>query len=310
MLNPEAAPPDDTLLPDGEAAVEPQLDAEAAPPETDAAPALPEPGEGGEAAAPSGEEDELVITLGDEAPPEVDPAEDTPVIRTMRQRLRELNRENAQLKAATAQQPPPQPELQDPGPMPTLSNFELDGEKYGYGDDEIYAEAVARWTEKRLKYQAAQAEQAKKIKAEQDAWLNRVQGYEQAKKALKVPNFADAEENVLQALTVAQQGLLLKSKEPEKLVYVLGTNPKRLQALAQVADPVDFVYAVAELKQEIKVQQRKKPPVPERVPNRGNAAGFSASSNQLEKLREEAARTGDFSKVVAYKASLKAAQKA
>lgn len=303
MLNPEAAPVEDDQLPEGsDEPTEPQEEAEEVAPEAEAE-AEPE-------ATAEEESDELVITLGDEPPPEVDPAEDTPVIRTMRQRLRELNRENAQLKAAKAQEPPPQPELQDPGPMPTLAEFELDGQKYGYGDDEQYAEAVARWTEKRLKHQAAKAEQAKKIKAEQDAWLNRVQGYEQAKKALKVPNFADAEENVLQALTVAQQGLLLKSKEPEKLVYVLGTNPKRLQALAQVADPVDFVYAVAELKQEIKVQQRKKPPVPERVPNRGNAAGFSASSNQLEKLREEAARTGDFSKVVAYKASLKAAQKA
>lgn len=294
MLNPEAAPVEDDLLPEGsDEPTEPQEEAEEVA-EAD--------GEEPEEPAAEEESEELVITLGDEAPPEVDPAEDTPVIRTMRQRLRELNRENAQLKAAKVQEVPAQPAVQDPGPPPKIADYDY--------DDEKHAEAVASWAAKKAAAEAAKAEQAKQAKAEQDAWLNRVQGYEQAKKALKVPNFADAEDNVLQSLSVAQQGLLLKAKEPEKLVYVLGTNPKRLQALAQVKDPVDFVYAVAELKQEIKVQQRKKPPVPERVPNRGSAAGFSASSNQLEKLREEAARTGDFSKVVAYKASLKAAQKA
>jgi hypothetical protein len=43
-------------------------------------------------------------------------------------------------------------------------------------------------------------------------------------------------------------------------------------------------------------------PAPEpRISSERSATGHSASSSQLEKLRDEAARTGDYSKVVAYK---------
>jgi len=257
--------------------------------------------EGEPAAVVEAEDDELVITLGDEPAPEHDAVEETPVIRQIRQKNRELvqalrNTEAELRRVKTAPVQAAEPE--DPGPLPKISDFDFDEDKH--------QEAVSAWTAKKS---AADARKAQRQEAEQEGqrqWLKRVAGYESAKKALKVPNFSDAEDNVLQALSVTQQGLLLKVKEPEKLVYALGMSPKRLQTLAAIADPIDFVYAVGELRQEMKVQPRKKPPVPERVPSRGGVTGYSAMDSTLEKLRADAEKTGDYTKVRAYKENLNA----
>jgi hypothetical protein len=42
-------------------------------------------------------------------------------------------------------------------------------------------------------------------------------------------------------------------------------------------------------------------PAPEARITSERGTGFNSSNSQLEKLRDEAARTGDYSKVVAYK---------
>lgn len=266
--------------------------------EAEHAPAEGEAGEG-EQAANDADSDELVITLGDEPPPEAEAVDDTPVIRQMRQRLRDQARELINLRRTQTAAPaaPVQPEVADPGPMPKIEDVEFDNEKH--------AEAVAAWVERKTAADSAKAKAQQALQEQQQAWLTRVQGYEAEKKALKVPNFAEAEDNVLQALSLAQQGLLLKSKDHAKLVYALGNSPKRLQALAAITDPVDFVYAVAEVRhKELKVQQRSKPPVPERVPSGGSANGAGnaiATTKRLNELQEAARKSGDYTQYHAEK---------
>ena len=260
----------------------------------------------GDEPAPSGEssdDDELVITLGDEPAPEPEP-EETPVIRQMRQALKEAKKREREKDALLAQiqARPAAAEPEDPGPMPKISEFDFDEDKH--------SQAVEQWTAKKAAADLSRLKRQQQQEAAQAEWGKRVQAYEQAKTALKVPRFDDAEEAVKDTLTIAQQSLLLKAKDPEKLVYALGNNPKRLKALASITDPVDFVYAVGELRQEMKVIPKKKPPVPERVPARGGAAGYTTADNTLEKLRAEAERTGDFSKVFAYKSAQKAKKQA
>jgi hypothetical protein len=245
-----------------------------------------------------GDDDELVITLGEEQP-EPEP-EETPVIRQMRQALKEAKRREREKDAILQQLQarPAAPEPQDPGPIPKIADFDF--------DDDKHAAAVSEWTAKKAAAELAKAQRQRQQQEQQEAWNKRVQAYEQAKTALKVPRFDDAEEAVKDTLTIAQQSLILKAKEPEKLIYALGNNPKRLKALAAITDPVDFVYAVGELRQEMRVIPKKKPPVPERVPTRGGAGGYTTADNTLEKLRAEAEKTGDYSRVIAYKRDAKA----
>jgi hypothetical protein len=276
----------------------PEAESDAEAPDTGEEQESDEAADAPDTEGPPGDDDELVITLGEEQP-EPEP-EETPVIRQMRQALKEAKRREREKDAILQQLQarPAAPEPQDPGPIPKIADFDF--------DDDKHAAAVSEWTAKKAAAELAKAQRQRQQQEQQEAWNKRVQAYEQAKTALKVPRFDDAEEAVKDNLSIAQQSLILKAKEPEKLIYVLGNNPKRLKALAAITDPVDFVYAVGELRQEMRVIPKKKPPVPERVPSRGGAAGYTTADNTLEKLRAEAEKTGDYSRVMAYKREAKA----
>jgi FMN phosphatase YigB (HAD superfamily) len=276
----------------------PEAESDAEAPDTGEEQESDEAADAPDTEGPPGDDDELVITLGEEQP-EPEP-EETPVIRQMRQALKDAKRRERE-QAALLQQlqaRPAAPEPQDPGPIPKIADFDF--------DDDKHAAAVSEWTAKKAAAELVKAQRQQQQQQQQEAWNKRVQAYEQAKTALKVPRFDDAEEAVKDNLSIAQQSLILKAKEPEKLIYVLGNNPKRLKALAAITDPVDFVYAVGELRQEMRVIPKKKPPVPERVPARGGAGGYTTADNSLEKLRAEAEKTGDYSRVLAYKRDMKA----
>jgi hypothetical protein len=276
----------------------PEAESDAEAPDTGEEQESDEAADAPDTEGPPGDDDELVITLGEEQP-EPEP-EETPVIRQMRQALKEAKRREREKDAILQQLQarPAAPEPQDPGPIPKIADFDF--------DDDKHAAAVSDWTAKKAAAELVKAQRQQQQQQQQEAWNKRVQAYEQAKTALKVPRFDDAEEAVKDNLSIAQQSLILKAKEPEKLIYVLGNNPKRLKALAAITDPVDFVYAVGELRQEMRVIPKKKPPVPERVPTRGGAGGYTTADNSLEKLRAEAEKTGDYSRVLAYKRDMKA----
>ena len=91
------------------------------------------------------------------------------------------------------------------------------------------------------------------------------------------------------------------AKNPALVVYALGKNPAKAKELASISDPVKFAFAVANLEAQLKVTPRKPKPEPERVLSGSSRAISGTVDSQLERLREEAARTGDMSKVMAYK---------
>jgi hypothetical protein len=111
----------------------------------------------------------------------------------------------------------------------------------------------------------------------------------------------------METLNVTQQGVVLQgATNPALVVYALGKNPKRAKELAAITDPVRFAFAVAQLEMQLKVTPRTKPPAPERSLPAGTAPVSGGSDTTLERLREEASRTGDMTKVVAYKRQLAA----
>ena len=89
------------------------------------------------------------------------------------------------------------------------------------------------------------------------------------------------------------------SENPALVVYALGKNPKKAKELAAISDPVKFAFAVAKLETQLKVTPRKTAPVPERQ-IRGSAQLSGAVDSTLERLRAEADKTGDRTKVAAY----------
>ena len=248
--------------------------------------------------APEGEDSEVIVSIG-EPPPQDDEEEQHATapdwVRDLRKNYRELQREKRELeqKLKAQQAPVAKPTL---GPKPTLEGHDYDAEKY--------ETALERWYEQK---KAADVE-AQKLQAARQAeereWQNKLQSYAKARTQLKVRDYDDAEHVVLESLNETQQGIILQGcKNPALVVYAIGKNPAKAKELAAIQDPVKYAFAVAELEGQLKVTTRKAPPPERTVSGSGPISGSVDST--LDRLRKEAEKTGDYSKVMRYRSELK-----
>lgn len=250
--------------------------------------------EGDEPEAEAEEEEGVVVTIGEEAPPteEEEPERAPEWVRDLRKQYREEKRRNKELqeKLAEVSGAPKAAEL---GQKPTLEAADYDTERY--------EKELAAWYERKRKHDEAEAARQAEAEAAEREWKQKLEGYQSAKAGLKVRDYDDAEEVVQDAFTVTQQGMILQGAEnPALLVYALGKNPKRAKELASIKDPVKFAFAVARLETQLKVTKRKASSKPEpTISGTGRPSGSVDST--LERLRSEAEKTGDYSKVYAYK---------
>jgi hypothetical protein len=255
-------------------------------------------GEGAGDPPPEGEDDEVIVSLGESPNPEEQDESRAPEwVRELRKqnrekdrKLREQESEIARLKG-TGQQPA----AIVVGEEPTL-----EGCNYVEAD---FKTKWREWNQRKQEHDAAESKKADETKKQQEAWQATLEGYGKEKSALKVKDFDEAEDAVRNAFSTTQQGIVLSGVEPGKraaLVYALGKNPSKLKELSAIADPVKFSFAVAKLEMQVKVTPKKAVPPPERKVQ-SSVAGAAAVDNTLEKLREEARKTGDLSKVIAYK---------
>lgn len=241
--------------------------------------------------------EEVVVTIKGESPPPEEEEKQAPEwVRNLRKSYRELQREKRELeeKLKTVL-PAPETNPVDPGKKPTLEQCDYDSDRF---ENEL-----AAWFERKRQSEEAAAKQRAKQQSEQESWQKKLEGYNQSKTGLKVSDFQEAEETVLENLSVTQQGIILQgAQNPAVMVYALGKNPKKAKELAEITDPVQFAFAVAKLETQLTVTRKQLPPPEKRIVSNGNPG---TSSVQLDRLREEAARTGDYSKVLAFKKQLK-----
>ena len=249
------------------------------------------------AAAPDTEPDEVTISIGDETPPADDGERAPEWVRELRKQHRELQKKVREYEAKEQAAPAAQKPVV--GPKPKLEDHDYDTDRYETALESWYAQkATADKAEREAQRQAEEA---------QKAWQAKLDGYGKAKVELKVRDYDEAEHTVMETLNVTQQGVVLQGAEnPALVVYALGKNPKRAKELAAITDPVRFAFAVAKLVAQLKVTPRTKPPAPERSLPAGTAPVSGGSDTTLERLREEASRTGDMTKVVQYKRQLAA----
>jgi hypothetical protein len=241
--------------------------------------------------------EEVVISIKGESPPPEEEEKQAPEwVKNLRKSYRELQREKRELEEKLKMVlPAPENNPVDPGKKPTLEACDYDSDKF---ENEL-----SDWFERKRQADEAVAKHRTKQQAEQDTWQKKLEGYNQSKSGLKVSDFQDAEEAVLESLSVTQQGIILQgAQNPAVMVYALGKNPKKAKELAEITDPVQFAFAVAKLETQLSVTRKQLPPPEKRIVSNGNPG---TSSVQLDRLREEAARTGDYSKVLAFKKQLK-----
>lgn len=256
-------------------------------------------GEDAEASAEEGaDDDEIVVTIGDETPPEEEAEPAKPWVNELRKnyrqtvrRVRELEAELQRAKGSTQQAA----EVVV-GEEPTLPEF-AEAEQIA-----TFKREWAAWNERKAQAERLKQQREAEAAKAQEAWNATRQTYEKAKAdlAAKMPRFEEAEDAVREALSPVQQGLLLDGLEkPAVVVAALGLNPKLLKEVAAITSPAKFVAKLAKLEDKVKVQPRKAPPPERKIGSTG--AGSAASVAHLQRLEAEADRTGDRTKVAAYK---------
>ena len=232
----------------------------------------------------------LVVSFGDDEPEEPDFSGPAPEwVKEVRKQNNELKKRLRELEAAKA------PAL-DIGPKPTLEDCDF--------EPEVFEQRLQDWFARKQEVDTVKQAEEANARAAEEAFQTKVAAYNKAKTELPVDDFDDAESVVIETFNEMQQGLLVKvAKQPAVLAYALGKHPTKAKALAAIKDPVDFIAAAVRMEAEMK--QGKRTPAPERVIGGGGVAGSTPVDNQLEALRAEAAKTGDMSKVLRYRASMR-----
>lgn len=247
-----------------------------------------------EAEADDADDGFVAVTIGEESPPpEDEEAERAPEwVRDLRKQYREEKRRNKELQEQLAKTTGAT-KVAELGEKPTLEKSDYDTDRY--------EKELAGWYERKRKHDEVEAARQAEAKAADQEWKHKLEGYQSAKATLKVRDYDEAEDVVQDSFTVTQQGMILQGAEnPALLVYALGKNPKRAKELASIKDPVKFAFAVARLETQLKVTKRKASSKPDpKITGTGRVSG--AVDSTLERLRAEAERTGDYSKVFQYK---------
>lgn len=258
--------------------------------------------EGEEKPEPEADEEdgETVISWADDEEPEEGGPDENKVIRKIRERNKELARENAELRRTQTQQQAPQIDI---GPKPKMADFNY--------DEEAYEAAFDAWKDKKATADRVKAEQEASNEEFQREWQRDLANYDQKKTALAMEDYDEVIAPVRTRLTLAQQSVIVKTaSDPAAFSYALGNSETRLAELAKIQDPFKFAAAVARMEGGIKVTKRRKTVAPDR-PARGSARVAPAGADTTEqKLLKEAEDSGDRTKLIAYRKKKAAKAKA
>lgn len=239
--------------------------------------------------------DGVVISIAGEPPaPEDDEEVRAPEwVRDLRKNYREEKRRAKDLEQKLARFETQAPGAATLGPKPTLEKVDYDTDRY--------EKELANWYEKKRQHDDREVSVRSEQQAVQKEWERKLEGYQSAKAGLKVRDFEFAEDVVQDNLSVMQQGMIVQGADNAALVvYALGKNPKKAKELASITDPVKFAFAVAKLETQLKISNRKAQVSPERkISGTGRPSG--AVDSTLDRLRADAEKTGDYSKVFQYK---------
>ena len=250
--------------------------------------------------AESEDSDEIIVAIDGEEPPPQEEQAAPEWVRELRREHRELKKRNRELESRVSQSTETNPVV-TLGAKPSLEALDYDTEKY--------EQSLADWYERKRLVDDQQAKARRAEEEQQRAWNAKLEGYVEAKTKLKVRDYDDAEEVAQQLFNVVQQGVMIQGAEnPALVIYALGKNPKKAKELAAIDDPVKFAFAVAKLESQLKISNRKAATKPEKTFS-ATAPARGAVDSTLERLREEASKTGNMDKVMAYKRAQKQAAK-
>jgi hypothetical protein len=267
--------------------------------ELDAAATETNPVAGDQDNQPDGDDEgELVVSIGEEAPPSDEQARAPEWVRDLRKRDRENVKRIKELEARLQEKE--QPQAVTLPAKPTLEGCDYDAE--------AFEAKLSTWYDAKRAHDETAAQQRKAEEAAEQAWQAKVSSYEESKAKLPARDVDEAEDLVKQTFNPTQWAILVDGLDnPALVIYALGKNPAKAKELAAVGSLSRFAVLAGRLETEVKTSKRAAKPTPETSITGLAAGGNRGTDATLERLREEAARTGDITKVVSYRRQLRAA---
>ena len=172
--------------------------------------------------------EEVVISIGEESPPQEEEQRAPEWVRELRKSNREKERKIRELEAKLNAAPTENKPVAL-GKKPTLEDCDYDSEEY--------ERKLAAWYDQKRDYDAAEAQAEAQRDAEAKAWQDKLDSYAKARASLKVRDYEDAEAFALDTFNVTQQGIVLQGSEnPALIIYALGKSQKRAKELASIND--------------------------------------------------------------------------
>lgn len=263
--------------------------------EDDAPPAEDQP----EDDAPEADDDAPVISFADEADEEVD---DTPLVKKLRDQIRERDRKIAQMRRA--------PETVDDDPEPVVPPVKrAEDFDYDYDRFDAYQREREQAVEDRAEWRVRDAQRKSQAADREQQQARQI---EQQRRALGVGDYEDRAAKVKDALTEQQLAILISAADnPAQLIYALGRSTNKLDIIAGEGNLARFAAMVGKLEKDIKVTKRNKAPAPEaRVRGATASTTMASDDKELERLERDADRTGDRSAVIRYKRQMRERQAA
>lgn len=240
--------------------------------------------------------DELVVTIdGEEQEEEEKQAPNW--VKELRRKNREDQRKIRELEEKLAQGNAPE-RKDDPGKEPELEDFDYDAD--------AFKAAFKEWTAKKAQFE--QNKEAIRRQQEEAAkeWQSVQETYAKGKARFPKEKMAEAEEEVVSVLSAPRQAMLMDmADDSAQLVIALGSSPETLRKLASIKSDAKFIKELAKVEMNVKVQPKKTPPPPERTIS-GSGKTPGAGQANLERLREQAEKTGDYTEYYAAKSKSKA----
>lgn len=225
-----------------------------------------------------------------------DPEPETDLVKDLRRQLIDAKRQARTVDRQAQPEPP------EPGKRPTIEDCEWDQDRHDAALDKWEAAKDARREWERTKGQVEQQRN--------HAFERRVSDYRGAAARLGVRDFGEAEAIVLDRVPeLLRNAVLQYAKDPAKVTYALGKHPARLEALlvkgdpAVGGDPIEWIRGIDDIERNMKVVNRRKPPEPEADTIVRGTAPLATQNydKKLASLEKEAERTGDRTKIIAFK---------
>jgi len=172
-------------------------------------------------------------------------------------------------------------------------------ESCGFDPDVFEAKTVEFLQAQNHREQIAQQEAAVKQKADR-LWIDAQSRYAEGRKTVGVKDYSVAESIVETELSRQQVNwLLVSTNQPNKIVYALGKDEKRLAELKKAQTPFEFAAMIGRIEATMGDIVKKKAVEPEKRAKVGPGAssGVSSSKQAIDKAIAEAQRTGNIDNV-------------